>query len=452
MTIGKISKWQPTHGGNAILLVLGVLLAVVALAMVVIPALSPSEEAAPGVALTEPGESTTDSAIEFWEARVRSTPGDVSAHNKLALAYIQRARESGDVTDYAMAQAQVDASLESERDNYEALALQASLHVTRNEYALALETANAAIAQDSVDPFARAVAGDALLGLGDYDAALETYRELVEASPSLTSYSRLARIHELRGDAPAAEAAWQNAFEVDDGQRPENTAWARVEYGHYLFTHGDIAGADAQYQSALETFPGYIHALAGRARVAAANGQYDEAIALYEQLTERQPVFEYVVALGDVYLAAGRKADAESEFELAGTLDSLYRESGINTDGQMALFLTDHDLRLEEAVDQAAGAYEAHPNSIYTADALSWALHKAGRNEEALTYSERAVRLGTQDANILFHASMINFHADNHETAHGYLKQVMDTNPKFSLIYAGQAAATLEELNKLVSN
>lgn len=441
------------QNGSIIFVLLGVLLLILALALFVIPRLSQDDESPAGVANTEPGESATDGIIEFWEARVRSSPGDFTAYNKLALAYIQRARETGDVTDYARAQAAVDASLESlPDDNYDALALLASLQVTRHEFALALETARSAKALDPSDPFAQAVTGDALLALGNYDAALETYRELVETSPGLTSFSRLAHIHELRGDAPAAEAAWQNAFNTDDSRRPENTAWARVEYGHYLFTQGDLAGAAAQYQSSLEAFPGYVHALAGQARVAAANGLYDEAIALYDQVVTRQPVLEYVSALGDVYLVAGREADAERQYELVASIDSLYRESGINTDVQMALFLADHDLRLEEAVDQAFGAYETHPNNIHTADALSWALHKTGRDDEALTYSEQAVRLGSHDPSLLFHAGMINFRTGNHETARGYLQRVVDTNPRFSLLYAGHAAATLEELNKLVSN
>jgi tetratricopeptide (TPR) repeat protein len=449
----RISKWEPMQNGSVIFVLLGVLLLILALALFVIPKLSPDDQDTTGVVSTKPGESATDGIIEFWEARVRTSPGDFTAHNKLALAYIQRARETGDVTDYTRAQAAVDASLASlPDDNYDALALLASLQVTRHEFALALETARSAMALDPGDPFAKAVSGDALIGLGDYDAALELYRELVEASPGLTSFSRLAHIHELRGDAPAAEAAWQNAFNTDDRRRPENTAWARVEYGHYLFTRGDLTGAAGQYQTSLETFGGYVHALAGQARVAAASGQYDEAIGLYRQVVERQPVLEYIAALGDTYLAAGRKADAENEFELVAVVDSLYRESGINTDVSMVLFLADHDMRLEEAVDQAFTAYETHPNNIYTADALSWALHKAKRDEEALTYSEQAVRLGTQDPLLLFHAGMINFRAGKHETARGYLQLVMDTNPKFSPLYTSQAAATLEELNNLVSN
>jgi tetratricopeptide (TPR) repeat protein len=450
--IVKTIKWEQLQGGGSVFALLGVLLLVLISGLFVVPALS-RDTADSGSVRSESAAKAKVEDIAFWEGRTRADPGDFTAQNKLALAYIQRAQETGDVMNYARAQVAVEASLASlPDDNYDALALLATLQITRHEYALALETARSAIALNTGDAFTQALTGDALIGLGDYDAALETYRELVETSPGLTSFSRLAHIHELRGDAPAALAAWENAFNTDDGRRPENTAWARVEYGHFLFTQGDLASAAEQHTAALETRPGYVHALAGRARVATASGLYDEAISLYEQVAERQPILEYVVALGDVYLTTGRVADAERQYEEVERIDSLYREGGLNTDVPMALFLADHGLRLEEAVDQAFGAYETHPNSIQTADALSWALHKTSRDDEALTYSEQAVRLGTQDPVLLFHAGMINFRAGKHETARGYLQRVVDTNPKFSPLYTSEAAATLEELNKLVSN
>ncbi len=73
----------------------------------------------------------------------------------------------------------------------------------------------------------------------------------------------------------------------------------------------------------------------------------------------------------------------------------------------MALFFADHDLNLDEAVRQARSVYDARP-SIQAADALAWALYKSGQQGEALEHSREALRLGTQDATMLFHAGMIH--------------------------------------------
>jgi len=67
----------------------------------------------------------------------------------------------------------------------------------------------------------------------------------------------------------------------------------------------------------------------------------------------------------------------------------------------MALFLADHDLRIEDAIAQAQAIYAARPASIYAADALGWALYKADRYDEAAVYSKQALRLGAQDPLLL---------------------------------------------------
>ena len=226
-----------------------------------------------------------------------------------------------------------------------------------------------------------------------------------------------------------------------------------MQFGHFLFTQGRLDDAREQYESALEALPGYVHATAGHARIAAAIERYDEAISLYSAVVERQPVLEYVAALGDVYRAAGREADAQRQYDLVGVIDELYKANGINTDTELAIFFANHhsgEGSLEEAVTQAQAAYAARPASITAADALSWVLYKAGRYDEALVYSKEAVRLGTNDPLLLFHAGIINFRAGNDDVARDYLTRATDANPRFSVLYADEAAAALAELNATV--
>ncbi|HEV8574214.1 MAG TPA: tetratricopeptide repeat protein [Dehalococcoidia bacterium] len=390
---------------------------------------------------------TTNGIIAFWEQRVRDNPGDFLAYNNLADGYIRRARETGDVADYGRAEAAVTASLGelAPENNYTALTLQASLHNVKHDFDAARQTAKRAVVARPNDPFARTILGDALLALGRYDQAFVAYRELVEDAPGLASFSRMAHIHELRGELDHADVAWQNALNTDGGRRPENTAWARVQYGHFLFTQGKLDEADRQYESALEALPGYVHAIAGQARLAASHGQFGEAIGLYSTVVERQPVLEYVIALGDVYRADGRNADAQRQYDLVAVIDQLYKANGINTDLESALFLADHG-DPERAVVQATAAYQLQPGSIRAADVLSWALYKAGRLEEAVTYSEQALRLGTKDALLLFHAGMINNAAGNDSTARDLLSRAVEMNPAFSVLYSEEAVNTLEAL------
>ncbi|TMB71158.1 MAG: tetratricopeptide repeat protein [Chloroflexi bacterium] len=394
--------------------------------------------------------AATNGVISFWEQRVHDNPGDFIGYDKLAEAYARRARATNDVSDYSRAEAAARASLrELPGDNYNALAMLASLQATKHDFQGALETAQRAIVVDPVDPYAQGVLGDAKMALGRYDEASQTYEGLVAKAPGLSTFSRLAYILEQRGETDAAELAWQNALSTDGGRQPDNTAWARVQFGNFYFTRGDLEKAEAQYEASLRAFPGYAHALAGLAKVHAARGDYGEATSLYEQVVARQPTPEYVSALGDVYRAAGRPDDADRQYALVEAIDRLYKANGINTDLQMALFFADHDLRLDDAVSQARAVYEQRSGSVPVADVLAWALYKDGRYDEGLGYSQEALRLGTRDSLLLFHAGMIEFRLGNHDKAREYLGAALQINPRFSVLYADEAAATLDDLDKL---
>jgi len=192
-----------------------------------------------------------------------------------------------------------------------------------------------------------------------------------------------------------------------------------------------------------------VHGLAGLARVLAARGDQEGAIALYRRVVQRFPVPEYVVALGDVYRAAGRPDEAARQYDLVDAINRLYQANGVNTDLEMALFFADHNLRLDEALRQAQAEYQRRP-SVQAADVLAWALYKSGRYQDALKYSREALRLGSQDPLMLFHAGMIHHRLGNSERAREYLERVDEINPAFSVLYAETAAETLQQLQTAV--
>jgi len=428
--------------------VLAGVVAALALAFLLVGCGGSNDAAAP----SGPADPTaaTSEAIRFWEERVRRDPADFIGYNKLADAYIQRARQTGDVSDYSRAEAALKASLQSlPNDNYAAVARLASVYATKHQFGDALEAARQAIATDPSEPFGYAVMGDALLALGRYDDADNAYLRANTMAPGLSSFSRLAYLLELRGDLKGAEAQWQNALETDNGRRPEDTAWARVQVGDFYFSRGDLDAAQREYQQSVDVFPDFVHALAGLAKVRAVKDDYDDAASLYSRVVARYPAPEYVAALGDVYHAAGRDAEAARQYGLVDAIDRLYKANGVNTDLQMALYFADHDVNLEEALRQARDVYAQRP-SIQAADAFAWALYKSGRYQEALDYSDQALRLGTQDASMFFHGGMIHYRLGQYQEARSYLQKAVAINPRFSVLFSQTAADTLHELQAQV--
>ena len=150
--------------------------------------------------------------------------------------------------------------------------------------------------------------------------------------------------------------------------------------------------------------PRYVPARAGLARVDAASGRLPSAITRLRSRRARLPLPEYVVLLGETELAAGRATAARRTFDLVRVQERLLAGAGVDTDVELALFEADHgDPR--RGLSLARAAWRSAP-SVRSADALGWALTRAGRPREGLRWGRRALRLGSRDARFLYHAGM----------------------------------------------
>jgi tetratricopeptide (TPR) repeat protein len=121
-------------------------------------------------------DRSTDQVIRFHQSRVAADPDDPLAHNRLAAAYVQKARESGDLSYYGLAEKAATRSLtllSRGRPAAVAAALLAAVHLARHEFTTALARARQAIEMDLSEPTAHAIAGDALVELGDYEQAAQ---------------------------------------------------------------------------------------------------------------------------------------------------------------------------------------------------------------------------------------------------------------------------------------
>jgi tetratricopeptide (TPR) repeat protein len=260
--------------------------------------------------------------------------------------------------------------------------------------------------------------------------------------PGLNSYSRTAYLRELYGDVDGAIEAMKMAADVGwPGDEP--TLWTTVQLGNLYFNRGDLAAAEAVYQAALSQSPDYVYALAGMARVWAAQGHIEEAIEHYRQVLTRIPLPEFVIALGELLEATGDQEGAQEQYELVELIQTLNASAGMNVDLEMALFNSDHAADKAAALAQAEAAY-VERKTIYSADVMAWALYHNGQAEAAQPYMDEALRLGTRDARLYYHAGMIALAQGNKEEARHLLARALEINPYFSPLYAAEAEATLE--------
>ena len=397
-------------------------------------------------------DRSTDQTIRFHQSRVAADPDDPLAHNRLAAAYVQKARESGDLTYYGLAEKAATRSLTLlPRGPSAAIAaaLLAAVHLARHEFTDALARARQASDLDPSEPTTHAIAGDALIELGEYEQAAQAYGRIARLDGPQGPDSRLAYLKFLNGDSRGAIAGMQRAVALVSSSAPlgEPTAWARAQLGDLYFHVGDLAAAERAYAGAQAAAPGYPRALAALARVRAVQGRDRDAVELYGRALAIIPLPEYAAALGDLHAHAGRTAEANRQYALVEYIGRLSTLNKVVYNRELALFYADHGRHLPEALDLARRELDVR-RDVYTWDVLAWALHQNGRATEAAAAMSDALRLGTRDARLLFHAGMIHKTLGDTDRARDYLAQALALNPRSHVLQAEIASRALAELTR----
>ena len=403
----------------------------------------------------QPLKKTENKVILFLEERIKRDPEDYIAYNKLASEYLKLLRETGDGNYLQMALRAAKTSLEilPAHQNKEGLAVLALTKYSSHEFAESRDLAKQLIELNPNKGFVYQILGDAQIELGEYAEAEKSFGEMISLGgiQPLTKSAmeqRLARLALLKGDNVKAKNHYSNALKlVNSMPEPpmETVAYCNWQLGETAFFKGDYKSAEKYYKNALLAFPDYTNALASSGKTRAALNDTAGAIEFYERAVKRLPDISFVAALGDLYKIAGRDEDAKNQYELVEQIGRLSAINGNLYNRSLALFYADHDLKPEEAYNLAAKEYETR-RDIYGADALAWSALKAGKIDEAREKSKEAMRLGTLDARLFYHAGMIANAAGDKATARKYLRQALELNPKFQILQAEICRKTLASL------
>ncbi|HEX8457510.1 MAG TPA: tetratricopeptide repeat protein [Pyrinomonadaceae bacterium] len=408
---------------------------------------APTASTAPADAVPTDSELTEDT-IRFLEERVRSDTKDFIAYNKLSGYYLRAAQETGDMKYLELAARTSDASLKAipAEANPGGLAASAQVKYMSHDFAGARDSALRLRELEPNKSLAHQLLAEALIELGNYEEAEAALSQMQRiGGVNFATETRLARVDLLRGRVDAARKRYANALALALNVVPpsrETVAWCRWQLGEIAFGRGDYEEAEQRYRESLATYTDYYRALAALGRVRAARGDMAGAIEQYEKVVKRLPDPAFVAALGDLYKLAGREREAEAQYALVEQIARLGALQGALYNRQLALFYADHDLKAAEAYRLAAKEYEVR-RDIYGADALAWAALKAGKTDEARAAIKDALRLGTEDARLFYHAGMIARAAGDAEGARKFLERALALNPQFDPLQARVAREAL---------
>jgi tetratricopeptide (TPR) repeat protein len=384
----------------------------------------------------------TDPALAFLEDRVAQDELDFIAWNKLGERYLLTLRISGDDAMLAKAARAAEASLKAVGAdlNPGGLSLRGRVELAGHHFAAARETAAELqkITPGKLGPlFLRA---DALLELGDYRGAEEAIGELEKQDDEGLgiALTRQARLNLVHGRLAQAAEQLGTAWWLADGHpgMEETAAWCARPAGEWACRLGQWARAVWWSPDAPKALPAWYAVDDHLAELRAAQGRFEEAVAMYEKLVARVPRPELFQALGDVHVFAGKPELAQPWFAKARTLytasaeraEVLYLHHGSG-------FFADSVGDYETAVAWARKDLEQR-KTIQAWDALAWAEYKAGHIKEALAALEKALATGTKDAHLLYHASMIRMSGGDLAGGKKALQEAVAINPRYNTFHA----------------
>jgi tetratricopeptide (TPR) repeat protein len=393
----------------------------------------------------------TDAALEVALGEIAR--GRRDAYATVGALYLQKARESADPGHYARAEQAFQRALAGNPDDAAALSGLGSLALARHQFGQALDWGVRAQARAPYSAIPWGVLGDAYLELGQYDQAFEAFQRMVDRRPDLSSYTRASYARELTGDRAGAIELMTRAARAG-APTGENTAWALVQLGNLRLDGGELAEAEDAYRQALVGYPGHPAAVAGLARVRAARGDLAGAAALYERVVAVVPLPEHAIALGQLYQALGRPAEAERQWALVDATDRLLTAAGVDTDLEMVVLAADRgadrgwgDGEAAATVARARAARERRPG-IRGDEALAWTLRAAGDCDGALPYARASLRLGTREPVLLYRAGAVAACAGERAEAARLLGEALALSPRFHPTYARHAGQLLQEISR----
>ncbi|MCX4700388.1 tetratricopeptide repeat protein [Streptomyces sp. NBC_01352] len=387
--------------------------------------------------------------IDERTSYLRAHPRDALSWAVLGSAYVEQGRRTADPAYYPRADKALRTSLKvAAKGNTEALGGLAALANARRDFRAARTWAEAARKLEPGRWTTYPLLIDAYTGLGDYKAADAALERLMDLRSGPAVKARAAAVYRDRGRREDAAAHLADA--AAGAEAPAEQAAYLERAGQLAWERGDREDALRHFQEAVRIDPDQRAALAGQGRALAALGRTTEALNAYRMALSKQPCPQYALELGELYESLRLGQAARVQYDLLRERVRSAAVGGADEELVLGQFEADHgDPRA--AVRRLRAEWARQPG-IAVADALGWALHRAGRHEEALrfavTATDRAKGGGVRSALYMYHRGMIERELDRHGPARRHLEEALRINPYFSAVRVRAARAALAALGE----
>ncbi|MET9889322.1 hypothetical protein ABZZ47_03745 [Streptomyces sp. NPDC006465] len=390
-----------------------------------------------------------EALIDDHEGHLRAHPRDDRSWAVLGVAYTERARRTAVAAYYPKAEKALRTSLRVRpKANAEALDGLAGLAAARRDFRAAKEWGEAAVklAPRRWTTYPSLI--DAYTGLGDYKATRRALDKLLGLRSGPAARAVASRVYQDRGWREDAAAAISDA--AAGAATPSERAVFLQQAGDLAWERGDLQESLHYYRAAVNTDADEHGALAGQGRALAALGRTSEALRAYRAALAKRPAPRYALELGELYEKLGLGGAARAQYDLVRELVQRDAVAGVDDELVLGLFEADHG-DPQAAVRTLRVEWRRHPG-IAVADALGWALHRAGNNGEALKFAERTMDKEhggeVRSALYVYHRGQIERELGRSGPARRHLAEALRINPNFSPLLASAAREALAALGE----
>jgi len=372
----------------------------------------------------------TGTDIADLKDRLKACPTDPEKVTRLAYRLYHRASLTANFPDFEAAEAAIDDGIRQFGPKEDLCLLKATLDFRFHRLALVKRDLDMVPALRG-RPEGRSMLADLDFQEGRYEQARTAYEDLIRENRTWDNLARLAYYKFKMGDAEDADRLYVEAEDELTAKEMRSYAWVELQRGVLRLTRGCYEDAMAHYRRADVAYTGHWHTDEHIAEALAAQGRFDEAIALYESVIDRAPRPEVRQTLGELYVFIGRPDHAQPWFDqaLAG-----YLESAGRGDVHYYHHLTDFyaDVREDgaEALKWARMDLELRDN-FATQAALAWALYRDGQLDAARDAMDQALSSGVCDAELFSQAAAIERAAGRASESARHLQKAEEINPHY---------------------
>ncbi|MER6195425.1 tetratricopeptide repeat protein [Streptomyces cyaneofuscatus] len=390
-----------------------------------------------------PGASPPRGSIEALQARVTRLPKDPGGWAALGMAYVQQARSTADPATYDRAEKALRTSFTVQaEDNTDAEIGMGALAAARHDFPTALRWARKATTSGPYSSSAYGVLADAYTQLGRYEEADEAVQKMTDLRPDAASLARASYAFELKGDTARARALMHRSLAA--AVTRADTAFAHNVLATLDLQDGDPRAALARTQTGLRAAPDDSALLETRARAHVALGSTAKALADYRAAVAIAPLPHYLLGLGELEQSLGYREQAEEQYALLRAQDRIREAAGDPADTDAILFEADHG-NPKRAVTMAEQTLRTRP-FIAVHDAYAWALHRAGRDTEALVQADKALDTVTRSALFRYHRAVVHHALGDPGAARRDLTEAL-REPAFHPLHADAARDLLQRID-----